>query len=90
MTRCPYCGSVFLQHHCTIDDWAVRRPPPSRSRCPDDGRCHHDCGAGPCFRVRYCGPLTGVYRDDVWPDYVILTEQVRAARLDRAQLEQQR
>ena len=25
--------------------------------CPDDGACHHQCGAGPCFRVLYCAPL---------------------------------
>ena len=39
----------------------------SAGDCPDYGACHHDCGDGPCFRVQYCGPLSGVYPDDEWP-----------------------
>lgn len=43
-----------------------------RERCPDDGACHHECGiADPCFRVRTCEPLSGVYPDDRWPDEVV-------------------
>jgi hypothetical protein len=38
-------------------------------RCPDDGKCHHGCLAG-CFRVNYCGPLSGVYPGDNWPEGV--------------------
>jgi NTP pyrophosphatase (non-canonical NTP hydrolase) len=42
--------------------------------CPDGGTCHHLCRQdGPCFRVRYCGPLSGVFPGDSWP------EDVRAA-----------
>lgn len=35
-------------------------------RCPDDGRCHHGCGSGSCFRVIFCLPLSG-YAEH-WPD----------------------
>lgn len=30
--------------------------------CRDQGACHHQCGAGPCFREESCAPLsvTGV------------------------------
>jgi len=43
--------------------------------CPDGGTCHHECvayseGGDGCFRVARCGPLTGVYPDDRWPDEV--------------------
>lgn len=37
-------------------------------QCPDDGTCHHDCtDREGCFRVRSCGPLSGVYPNDEWP-----------------------
>lgn len=36
-------------------------------RCPDDGTCHHGCDASSCYRVRSCGPLSGVYERDEWP-----------------------
>ena len=40
-----------------------------RERCPDDGRCHHNCKkAEACFRVRTCAPLSGVYMRDTWPE----------------------
>jgi hypothetical protein len=39
--------------------------------CPDGGTCHHQCKvAGPCFRVLCCGPLSGVYPGDAWPQGV--------------------
>jgi len=38
----------------------------SEQCCPDDGRCHHDCGEGPCYRVLACAPLTA-YGED-WSD----------------------
>lgn len=41
-----------------------------RMRCPDGGMCHHDCEPGACFRVRGCGPLSGVYPNDEWPEEV--------------------
>ena len=28
-------------------------------RCPDDGRCWHECAPTECFRVRSCAPLSG-------------------------------
>lgn len=46
-------------------------------KCPDGGACHHDCGAS-CFRVVGCGPLSGVYPDDMWP--LALVNQHRMAR----------
>ena len=39
-------------------------PPP---RCPDGGRCHHRC-QNRCWRVDNCGPLSGVFPEDRWPD----------------------
>ncbi|EMY33571.1 hypothetical protein D477_014256 [Arthrobacter crystallopoietes BAB-32] len=44
-----------------------------KDRCPDDGACHHNCVGG-CFRVRACGPLSGVYPGDRWPAAVVETE----------------
>lgn len=36
--------------------------------CPDGGTCHHECpSVGACFRVAWCGPLTGTYPGDDWP-----------------------
>lgn len=47
--------------------------------CPDGGTCHHDCGlTGACFRVRCCGPLSGVFPDDAWPGEIV----ARHARLE--------
>lgn len=45
-------------------------------RCPDDGTCHHDCDDNACFRVRSCGPLSGVFVNDEWP------AEVRAAHAE--------
>lgn len=38
--------------------------------CPDGGKCHHKCAPAECFRVQCCGPLSGVYPNDEWPDDV--------------------
>ena len=36
-------------------------------RCPDDGKCHHNCQpGGECFRVRCCGPLS--VSGETWDD----------------------
>lgn len=35
--------------------------------CPDGGTCHHAC-LRQCFRVQSCGPLSGVYPDNEWPE----------------------
>jgi hypothetical protein len=41
-----------------------------RGTCPDDGTCHHSClGAGPCFRVLACSPLTAW--GDQWPPEMV-------------------
>lgn len=48
---------------------------PSRA-CPDGGTCHHGCGKV-CFRVRFCGPLSGVSPGDVWPEAVRQAEGAR-------------
>lgn len=39
----------------------------ARRLCPDAGTCHHRCEPDQCFRVHTCGPLSGVFPDDVWP-----------------------
>jgi hypothetical protein len=43
-------------------------------KCPDDGYCHHLCEAAekPCFRVRFCAPLSGVFPDNEWPVDVLI------------------
>ena len=39
----------------------------SDRECPDGGTCHHECSPPACFRVKCCGPLSGVYPRDEWP-----------------------
>lgn len=48
-------------------------------KCPDDGKCHHDCGgAGPCWRVSHCEPLSAAgFPNNEWP------ADVRAAEAQR-------
>lgn len=48
------------------------RQTPDGVKCPDDGTCHHQCieAARPCWRVQTCGPLSGVFPGDQWPDNV--------------------
>jgi hypothetical protein len=56
-------------------------------RCPDGGYCHgqtfeagsEPCEAGKCFRVQTSGPLSGVFPDDRWPDYVLLASGITRA-----------
>lgn len=43
---------------------------PLTTGCPDGGHCHHECSIG-CYRVECCGPLSGVYHNDVWPTDVV-------------------
>lgn len=43
---------------------------PRAAGCPDGGSCHHDCSAGTCYRVAWCGPLSGRYPGDRWPEDV--------------------
>lgn len=40
--------------------------------CPDGGSCHHLCAmrSVTCFRVRYCGPLSGVFPGNIWPEAI--------------------
>lgn len=42
-----------------------------RCFCPDAGTCHHECEPDQCFRVHTCGPLSGVFPDDVWPECIV-------------------
>ena len=40
--------------------------------CPDAGRCTHEpyCDrAGACYRTSCCGPLSGVFPNNEWPDW---------------------
>lgn len=32
-------------------------------KCPDGGKCHHNCEKDECFRVRFCAPFT-MYGED--------------------------
>jgi hypothetical protein len=50
--------------------------------CPDGGSCHHGCEAGNCFRVGFCGPLTGVFEGDQWPPDVCFDEDSHLQHLD--------
>jgi hypothetical protein len=60
----PFAGRFGL------GDGKIHLSPP----CPDKGACHHSCPlAGPCFRVLYAGPLSGVFPGNEWP------AEVRAA-----------
>lgn len=55
----------------TEDDEEKTYCPTCRGRrCPDGGKCHHSCAGEDCFRVRYCGPLSGRWKDDRWPKRV--------------------
>lgn len=40
-------------------------------RCPDDGRCWHECAPTECFRVRACLPLTNAFGTGEWPESII-------------------
>lgn len=47
--------------------------------CPDSGICHHMCeedGNG-CFRVGFCGPLSGVFPNNEWPQQIVEQEQAK-------------
>jgi hypothetical protein len=46
----------------------------SGNGCPDGGACHHVCTSG-CFRVRKCGPISGVYENDEWPPEIVLAHK---------------
>lgn len=67
-------------------------PPPRRltdthrgaSECPDGGRCHHQCGAGGCFRVLCCSPLSSYGTGDRWPDSVRAEHERRDEAEERA------
>lgn len=50
-------------------------PFPEPRRCPDDGRCHHEC-AGPCWRTQHCAPLS-VY-GETWMPFPHLVAAVQA------------
>lgn len=45
--------------------------------CPDGGTCHHSCFEGPCFRVAACGPLSGAFPNNRWPEAVVQAERER-------------
>jgi hypothetical protein len=47
-------------------------------RCPDDGRCHHDCDRAAdrsCWRVRYAAPLS-ITGWDTWPPEIVAANQL--------------
>lgn len=49
----------------------------TEGRCPDRGACGHYCADGPCWRVSTCGPLSGVYPGNLWPDRILTANAVR-------------
>lgn len=60
-------GSVLIRCQHTVPYGYDAEPgDPLPGRCPDGGKCHHGCTTG-CWRVSYCGPLSGVYPGDRWP-----------------------
>src|SRR5512146_2517254 len=70
------CGAIY-DNHQGIEVMCLRDPhdgPHETTReaaepfCPDGGACHHECKGRDCFRVRCCGPLSDVYKDDEWPE----------------------
>lgn len=57
-------------------------------RCPDGGKCHHRC-RDRCWRVIHCGPLSGVYPGDDWPDEIRKQHETETEMRQR-RMEQQR
>lgn len=51
--------------------------------CPDGGSCHHGCAEGNCFRVGFCGPLSGVYPSDLWPEGLRFDDATHLSHLGR-------
>lgn len=51
-----------------------------KRNCPDAGTCHHGCGERGCFRVTHCGPLSGVYQGDEWPEAIKAVEAAKDAQ----------
>jgi hypothetical protein len=52
-------------------DWSwappeIPVPEPPTQMCPDAGVCGHYCTIE-CFRVNHCGPLSGVFPNNDWP-----------------------
>jgi len=52
-----------------------------RPGCPDGGTCHHECEAA-CWRVSTCGPLSGVFPGDRWPEEVRGGVVIRPGMID--------
>lgn len=48
-------------------------------KCPDGGKCHHGCSEI-CWRVGCCGPLSGVFPGDEWPEEIQKAHSERDAR----------
>lgn len=55
----PVCG--IHRRSAAARGWTI-----AGTICPDGGACHHECELA-CFRVSFCGPLSGVYPRDEWP-----------------------
>jgi hypothetical protein len=76
-----FCGATLLHgwHHWYREGDGIKEEDPVMVRCdglekklcPDSGVCHHMCGTegypDKCFRVRFAGPLSGVFPDNKWP-----------------------
>jgi len=40
----------------------------THNHCPDGGLCREGCAENNCMRVGYCCPLSGVFKNDWWPN----------------------
>ena len=60
-----------------MSDTGLNATKVEKRSCPDEGACHHFCEAGPCFRVLACGPLSGVFPDNRWPQEIVSAEKAK-------------
>lgn len=59
-----FISSGILSNLFELRDFIVKTN--NKLSCPDGGTCHHFCKEE-CFRVKFCSPLSGVFKDDQWP-----------------------
>lgn len=82
--NCPACvngqaGDCICIVRCDSPSCTSVVPAPNKPGCPDGGTCRHECAtAKRCFRVRFCGPLSGVYPGDRWPVNLVSAEIIAA------------
>lgn len=72
VTHAESCGCVHKQEQESGGEYHERWMPFEQCaaharRCPDTGRCWHNCGESLCWRVANCGPLSAAFPGDEWP-----------------------